>query len=650
MANIFEKFFGFSLKSSDRKEKVQNNLKSFVPPTQRDGAVVVDQQPFGYGGYFYSTPYQANRLANEFELITKYRQMALHPIVAKAIEEICNEAIVSDEAGTYKLDIDLDEVKISDEVKQKIIAAFDKVLKLCQYSSRAYDLFKQHYIDGKLYNAIIVDDENLKEGIKDVRLFDPRQIQLVRNITRDTSADLSSYGNSSALVRLIDEVEEYFVFNPYGIYSTYINTAENITGIRIETDSVSYVTSGLMDAENQIVISYLEQASKVLNQLSDLEDSMVIYRMSRSSEKRIFYVDVGKMAHSKASAYIRGIAEKYKTKIVYDPSTGKVDIGNNQRSLVEDIFIPVREGNATKIETLQGGQALDNIPDLDYFWKLLTKSLNVPATRLQESSAYSIGKSSEITRDEISFKKFISRLQLKFGEFPLHLLKVELELTGIMPGEEFEKIRQDIILNFATDNFFYEMKEAEILSLRASTANDISSVNEIHQIFSSKWIKQHIFKLTDEEIAQNDAEIKAERIKRASMGLVNPDEEDPSNPMGGTTMSPEEEVSRINDSDSLPAENPEEALPHDDDIKKSLDSVKDHVINSLSGEENTDEETEESEPEDEDIETSLDSVKDHIVKSLKNDDDESDEEDEEKDEFDESTALIAKYINSKINN
>ena len=638
--NLFEKFFGFSLSSSEKKDKAQNALKSFIPPTQRDGAITIDQQQFGYGGYFYSTPYQANRLANEFELITKYRQMALHPIVAKAIEEICNECIVSDEAGAYKLFLNLDSTGLSDEIKVKVNKCFEEVLKICRYSTEAYNLFRQHYIDGKLYNAIILDDENKAEGIKDVRLFDPRQIQLVRDITRDTQADLSQYGNSTALVRLIDEVEEYFVFNPYGIYSTYVNSAENITGIRIETDSISYIPSGLMDAENQIVISYLEQAAKVLNQLSDLEDSMVIYRMSRSTEKRVFYVGVGKMSHSKASAYIRGIAEKYKTKIVYDPSTGKVDIGNNQRSLVEDYFIPARDGDtSTKIETLQGGQALDNIPDLDYFWKLLTKSLNVPASRLQESSAYSIGKSSEITRDEISFKKFITRLQLKFGEFPLHLLRVQLELKGIMPGEEFDKIKQDILLNFSTDNFFYEMKEAEILSIRAATANDIGSVNEIHQVFSSTWIKRNIFKLSDEQIAQNDAEIKAERIKRAEMGIDNPEEEEAGygSKFGSNTdsqKSTSDEEEKIKDSGPETAGSEEES--EDEDIQKSLDSITDLVSKSSGSSSDEDEESSEEEeesPEEED-----------------ESEDESEESSDKEDDIDEAVALIAKYVKNNINN
>lgn len=604
--NLFEKLFGFSLGSTEKKDRAQNNLKSFIPPTQRDGAITIDQQPFGYGSNFYSTPYQANRLANEFELITKYRQMALHPIVAKAIEEICNEAIVSDDAGAYKLFLNLDATKLSDEIKDKVYKCFEEVLKLCRYSTEAYNLFRQSYIDGKLYNAIIIDEERPEEGIQDVRLFDPRQVQLVRNITRDTSTDLSIYGNSAALVRLVDDVEEYFVFNPFGIYSTYVNSAENITGIRMETDSVSYVNSGLMDAENQIVISFLEQASKVLNQLSDLEDSMVIYRLSRSSEKRIFHVEVGRMSHSKASAYLRGIAEKYKTRIAYDPLTGKVDIGSNQRSLVEDYFLPQREGVGTQIDTLPGGNGLDSIPDLDYFWKLLTKALNVPATRLQESSAYSIGKSSEITRDEISFKKFITRLQLKFGEFPLHLLKVQLELKGIMAGEEFDKIKQDILLNFSTDNFFYEMKEAEILSVRAATANDLGSVNEIHQIFSSQYIKRNIFKLTDEEIEINDREIREERIKRAEIGIENPEEEgDPAAATGTEEVSPDEEIERIEDADEI-------------------------VDNSES---------------DEDVQNSLDSISDYVSQSI----DKPKEENEDEDEFGESLDLIAKYVNNNIN-
>lgn len=607
--NLIEKLFGFSLKSSDKRDKAKNELKTFIPSVTRDGAITIDQQPFGYGGYFYSTPYQANRLANEFELITKYRQMALHPIIAKAIEEICNESIVSDENGKYSLEINLDKVKLPNAVKQKIIQEFDAVLRICKYSTRAYSMFRQNYIDGKMYNAIIIDDEHPERGIQDVRLFDPRQIQLVRHIIRDNNIDLSDYGNSAALIRLINEVEEYFIFNPYGIYTTYVNSSENISGLKLDTDTVSYIVSGLMDAENQIVISYLEQASKVLNQLSDLEDSMVIYRMSRSTEKRVFYVGVGRMNHAKSSQYIKGIAERYKTKIIYDPISGKVDIGNNQKSLVEDYFLPTREGDGnTRIETLQGGQALDNMPDLDYFWKLLSKSLNVPPSRIQESSAYSIGKSSEITRDEISFKKFISRLQLNFSEFPLHLLKVQLELKGVLPGEEFDRIKDDILINFATDNFFYEMKEAEILSMRASTANDISSANEVHQVFSSNWIKKNIFKQTDEEIETNNREINEERIKRAQIGIDNPEEESSE---GGTEP-------------QFGSEIPQDSQQIEGEVQKDNTEI-----------------------EDEDIQNSLDSISDYIENNKPVED--SNEEEKLDEDVSNSLGLIAKYINQNIN-
>lgn len=534
MANLLiEKLFGIHLKSDEKESKQASALKTFIPPNIKDGAITIDQQAYGYGGYFYSTPYQARRIANEFELITKYRQMAMHPIVDKAIEEICNEAIVSDESGSYQLHISLDNIEesiLSDNTKDKIIDEFYNLLSICRYSTDAYSLFRQYYIDGRMFNLILVNEEDKKEGIQDVRLFDPRQIQLIRNITRKNNQDLAEYGGSSAgLIRLIDDVEEFFVYNPYGIYSSYINqgaiqSPEQIPGIRIEPSSVSYVTSGLMDAENTIVISHLEKAAIVLNQLTDLESAMVVYRLSRSSEKRIFYIDVGKMAHTKASQYLKGIAEKYRTKLTYDPASGKVTTKNNLLSLTEDYFLPRREGSTgTEISTLEGGSALDSIPDIEHFLKLLKSALNIPYSRMEAATGFSIGKSSEITRDEIAFKKFITRLQNKFGEMFLQLLKIQLELKGIMSSEEFEDIKQDIILDFQTDNFFFEMKESEILSIRADTAKSLGEVNEIHQIFSSKWIKQNIFKLTEEEIEENDKQIKKEREERKSLQIGNPE-------------------------------------------------------------------------------------------------------------------------------
>lgn len=535
MANILlEKLFGIHLKSDDIEKKQQSNLKTFIPPNIKDGAVTIDQQAFGYSGTFSSTPYQARRIANEFELITKYRQMSMHPIVDKAIEEICNEAIVNDESGSYKLRLNLDEVpELSTEIKEKIIKEFEEILRLCRYSSDAYSLFRQYYIDGRMFNFILIDESNKEEGIQDIRLFDPRQIQLVRNITRKNNQELAEFGGSSAgLVRLIDEVEEFFVYNPYGIYSTSINqgranSPEQIQGIRIEPSSVSYVTSGLMDHESTVVLSHLEKASIVLNQLTDLEAAMVIYRLSRSSEKRIFYIDVGKMAHTKASQYLKSIAEKYRTKLTYDPATGKVTTKNNLLNLTEDYFLPRREGSTgTEISTLAGGAALDNIPDIEHFLKLLKSALSIPYSRMEASTGYSIGKSSEISRDEIAFKKFVTRLQNKFGELFIQLLKIQLELKGIMPSEQFDDIKQDIILDFQTDNFFFEMKEAEILSIRAETAKSLSDVNEIHQVFSSKWIKQNIFKLTDEQIAENDAQIKKEKQVRAATNTPDPDADD----------------------------------------------------------------------------------------------------------------------------
>ena len=533
--SLFEKFFGIRLGSDDRQDKKSNKLKSFIPPSLKDGAVVIDQQMLGQAGQFYSSPYNTRKIANEFELITKYRQMSLHPLVDKAIEEICNEVIVNDESGSYKLDIDLDEVDLSDNIKEKIKEEFYTILKIVNYSSKAFELFKQFYIDGRMFNFILIDENDKSSGILEVRTFDPRQIQFIRNITRDVSNELQKYSSYSAgLVKLVDEIEEFFIYNPYGIFSSIsmngVTSADQIPGIRIEPSAVSYITSGLMDSENFIVLSHLEKAAIILNQLTDLEASMVIYRLSRSSEKRIFYIDVGKMSHNKATQYLKRIAEKYRTKLTYDPVTGNVTTKNNTLNLTEDYFLPRREGSTgTEIATLPGGSALDNIPDVEYFSKLLKYALSVPYSRLESGAGFNLGKTSEITRDEIAFKKFVTRLQTKFAEMFLHLLKVQLEIKKIMPSEEFEQFQQDVRFDFQTDNFFFEMKESEILQIRADTAKSLSEVNEIHQVFSSNWIKKNIFKLTDEEIQMNDKEIANERIIRQKLNIDNPDDSESSN-------------------------------------------------------------------------------------------------------------------------
>lgn len=502
--------FGFKLQRKD-EDKIQDR-KSFVPATNLDGAVTIDNSGMGmFGDFRYGTGYDsAQALTSEFELITKYREMSLHPLVSNAIEEYCNEAIVvEDNKKTISVildDVDFAGLQNPETIKKSIEDEFNTIYRLLNFRLQGYDLFKQFYIDGKLYHHIIIDEDNKKEGIQELRFIDPRQISLIRKINRRS-------GENNAM-ELVADTEEFFVFSPNGIYNSIAAAGAvdslAISGLKIEKDCISYIHSGVLDKNNRIVLSHLEKASKYLNQLTLLEDSTIIYRLSRAPERRIFYVDVGNMPRTKAMQYLRQLSEKYKNKVIYDPENGEISNKKNQLSMMEDYWLPRREGNkGTEISTLPGGVATDQVPELEYFKNELAKSLGIPISRLDSSTGFNIGKTSEISRDELKFNKFIRRLQNRFAEMFIGLLRIQLSAKEIMSADEFDKIKQDIQVKFESDSYFTEFKQAEILRERFETISNLDNINQ-GRYFSKAWIRREVLKMTEDEIKQMQAEIKQE--------------------------------------------------------------------------------------------------------------------------------------------
>lgn len=509
--------FGFNLNTkADKKAK---NIKSFVPPSNLDGAFTIDSSGQGiYGDFSYGSAYDVGQtVINEFQLITKYREMALHPDVIAAIDDTTDEAIITTENSKI-VEIVLDEIDksvVSEKIKEDIIKEFDTIKRLLNFKTRGWDLFRSWYIDGRLYHHIILD-KNSKAGILELRYIDPRQIQLIRKIQRENDRD-------SHAVDLVGEIEEFYVFSPNGIQNSIVSTVAAdfaITGTRIEKDTISYIHSGILDKNNRVILSHLDKASKFLNQVSLLEDALVIYRLARAPERRIFYVDVGNMPKPKAMQYVKEMSDRFKNKLIYDPGTGLVANQKNRQSMLEDYWLPRREGNrGTEISTLPGGLNLGAIEDLEYFKARLYRALGVPISRMESGSGFSLGKSSEISRDEIKFNKFINRLQNRFSELFIGLLRIQLSIKGIMSVEDFDKIRQDIVFSYETDSFFSELKNTEILRERIQTITDIDSVNEA-KFFSKAYIRREVLKMTDEEIEAMEKELLKEVETDKALGIV----------------------------------------------------------------------------------------------------------------------------------
>ena len=492
------KLFGFTLGKQEVVRAEKPEQPSFTLPTEAldDGAVTITQNAH-YGTYVDLE----GSVRNELELITRYREMANHPECENAITEIVDEAITHDEDGTV-VDIVLDKLKQPETIKKKIKEEFDNIIRMMNFNNLADDIFKRWYIDGRLYYQVVVNEQNPKDGIQELRYIDPRKIRKVREIKKGkdpkTGADI------------IQSIAEYYMYSDRG-QTTQGYTASVNSGLRIAADSVLNVNSGLMDAKNTMVISYLHKAIKPLNQLRMIEDAIVIYRLSRAPERRIFYIDVGNLPKGKAEQYLRDIMIKYRNKMVYDANTGELRDDRKHMSMLEDFWLPRREGGkGTEITTLPAGQNLGELEDVKYFQKKLLQSLSVPYSRLepQGGGMVGLGRTTEVTRDELKFNKFINRIRNKFAQVFDHALKVQLALKGICTQEEWEEFREFVYYDYKKDNNFTELKESELLQNRLQMIAQIDPF--VGRYFSQGWVKKNILKLTDEEAEEMDKQIEEE--------------------------------------------------------------------------------------------------------------------------------------------
>jgi hypothetical protein len=491
--------FGFTLGKKDIVQVEKPEQASFSLPTETidDGAVTITQNAH-YGTYVDLE----GSIRNELELITRYREMSNHPECDMAIDEIVNEAITHDTDGKV-MDINLDNLKQPESIKKKIIEEFNNIQKMLNFSNLADDLFKRWYIDGRIYYHVIVNDKAPKEGIQELRYIDPRKIRKVREIQKDR--------DSKTGAQIIKSIAEYYIYNDRGAATQSFTSSTN-QGLRIAPESIINVNSGLMDAKNTFVISYLHKAIKALNQLRMIEDAVVIYRLSRAPERRIFYIDVGNLPKGKAEQYMRSIMTQYRNKLVYDANTGEIRDERKHLSMLEDFWLPRREGGkGTEITTLPAGQNLGQMEDVQYFQKKLLQSLNVPISRLdpqQGAGIMGIGKTTEVTRDEVKFNKFINRLRNKFSRIFDDALRVQLALKGICTTEEWDEFKEAIYYDYKKDNNFVEMREAELIRERVLTATQLDPF--IGKYYSSKWVKKNVLRMTDEEIEEMEKEIEEE--------------------------------------------------------------------------------------------------------------------------------------------
>ena len=509
------KLFGFTLGSKDIVQEQPPEQSSFALPTEAmdDGAVNVTSNAY-YGTYVDLE----GAVRNELELITRYREMSNHPELEMAIDEIVNESITHSEDGRV-VDIVLDKLKQPENIKKKIRDEFENIIKMLNFSNLADDLFKRWYIDGRMYYHVVLNEKNPKQGIQELRYIDPRKIRKVREIQKDRDPKTGA--------NIIKSIAEYYVYNDKGT-STQQFTAQVNQGLRIASDAVININSGLMDAKNTFVISYLHKAIKPLNQLRMIEDAIVIYRISRAPERRIFYIDVGNLPKGKAEQYLRDVMVKYRNKMVYDASTGELRDDRKHMSMLEDFWLPRREGGkGTEITTLPAGQNLGELEDVKYFRSKLLQALNVPLSRLepqQGGGMIGVGRTTEVTRDEVKFVKFIQRLRNKFTQIFDNALRIQLTLKGICTQEEWEEFKEEIYYDFQKDNNFVEMRDAELLRERLNLLATVDPF--IGRYYSSEWVRKNVLQMTDDTIKEMDKQISKEQDEGVGGPVLQPQDQE----------------------------------------------------------------------------------------------------------------------------
>jgi hypothetical protein len=484
--------FGFEI-----KKKITEPI-SFAPKQTDDGAVVVAE-----GGVYGTYVDLDGSIRTEAELVNKYREMSMVPEVDMAIDDIVNE-VITQEPETEPVELILDDIaEIPEKVKKIFIEEFKEVLNLLEFNQLSYEVFRRWYVDGRLYYHVIIDEKAQNLGIQELRYIDPRKIRKVREVRKKKLQDNQTANKTSS---------EYYIYNDKGFAKTAGNSSiptNNIGGLKIAKDSIVHCTSGVTSLNGDLVQSYLHKAIKPLNQLRSMEDSLVIYRISRAPERRIFYIDVGNLPKMKAEQYLRDIMTKFKNKLVYDSSTGEIRDDRKFMTMLEDFWLPRREGGkGTEITTLPGGQNLGQMDDVLYFQKNLYKALNVPISRLDPDTQFGFGRATEITRDEVKFAKFINRLRIKFATLFAKILERQLILKGIITPDEWDMIKNRIRFKFSQDNYFAELKEAEILNNRLAALQQIDQF--AGKYYSHDWIRRKVLMQTDEEIQEIDEQIVAE--------------------------------------------------------------------------------------------------------------------------------------------
>ena len=489
--------FGFSIKDKDPKLKAKG-AASPVPPVDNDATSTIT--PFG-GWFGHYVDLDDSKKRDEINLIRRYRQMALQPEVDSAIEDITNEAIVSDKDDS-PVEIELSNLEASDSIKKSIRDEFDHIKKLLDVDKAAHQIFRRWFIDGRMFYHKVVDLEDPSKGILELRWIDPLKIKKLRIVEKppmDADQFMKyDYGKTT----------EFYIYNEKGVNNTN-------QGIKIADDAIAYITSGVKDQGKNIVLSYLHKAIKYLNQLRMLEDSIVIYRLSRAPERRIFYIDVGNLPKIKAEQYLRDVMSRYRNKLVYDSNTGEIRDDKKHMSMLEDFWLPRREGGrGTEITTLPGGQNLGELTDIKYFQTQLYKALNVPPSRLESDKSFDLGKSEEINRDEIKFTKFVGRLRKKFSDLFHDLLKTQLILKGVITPDDWEDMKEYIQYDYLYDNHFSELKDLEMLQKKMEVLNELDLY--VGKYFSQDYVMRQLLQFTEQEIVEMRAQIDSE-IK---LGLV----------------------------------------------------------------------------------------------------------------------------------
>ena len=482
--------FGFRI---ERPKKAEGSVPSFTSPTADDGTIDI-----AGGGFFGQVLDQDGRERTEIDLIRRYREIAQQPECDTAIEDIVNEGIISNE-DDVPVQITLDRLPFPEKIKRKIRKEFMEVLRLLHFEQKGHDVFRRWYVDGRIFFHKIIDTKNPKQGIIELRYIDPTKIKKVRQIKKQKD-------NKSG-VDMVEGIEEYFLYNEKGMNSAGMGGSGS--GMKIAGDAIAYVPSGSIDGNSGRVLSYLHKAIKPVNQLRMIEDALVIYRISRAPERRIFYIDVGNLPKIKAEQYLKDVMNRYRNKLVYDASTGEIRDDRNHMSMLEDFWLPRREGGrGTEITTLPGGSNLGEIDDIVYFQKKLYKSLNVPVSRMDSESGFSLGRSTEITRDELKFTKFVQRIRKKFTPLFTDILKTQLLLKGIIAPDDWPMMQEHLQYDFLQDGHFSELKDAELLENRIQSLESIQSY--IGTFFSKEYVLKKVLRMNDAEIDEMRQQIQRE--------------------------------------------------------------------------------------------------------------------------------------------